>query len=767
MASLSAQRVSGTAAAVMRWLLGSCLSPEGEEGRAHAGKPGSMVDALLPGLEELLQESDGAAATAAVALAAELLFRLAGPPRQWWAGEPLSFVERLLSSPKASAKRSGLSLVSALAAEATPSSGNGSSLVEHLVRLLGDTDISVRRSAAQALAKLPRPVALKPLVVRLGALEDRVRSAAAEGVLQVLTDSEEVGQVVEALLWALEETCSSATENSGTKGTAAQKRSADERARDELQRVARQWAGALEEHSREQLALALTEFVAQHPGNLHGVTLLSVWSSCLSAGTPLRIVLRAAVQQLRSEPMDPPAALTEEEQEEAGNSGSSALLRRLAPLLMLKVLHLGALDGLSNPDLYGPGGPAAVLPHHLGHWFVQQRDAVPPAGGTAPPLWGCADFLVHRMCSCGVEFEEVRRLSAELAGRLHPDIILPACSSLLAGAVTPPQRDLALIRTACFVWCTALAARPSLLQHPAGVLCPASSRVAPSAAGGDNRAEGQGAVPEWVPLRPCGLCCKSQVAHSLRMVLEWEARSDSADLRKTHMGAMDCLSLLALAELSMGRYESRNRQARIQEIVPRDAAGEGGAGGCGSLQHGADKAGVLTMVMDELLGRLQLAGQEKACPSQLRICMANVLIMLSQRLEPSGGAFAGFRVEVLEPLSSAGAALLREGGGSGDLLALFLQVMFTGVHKIGSEVGDLCKPLLELVEGCLQGPDVADGARLASTKLLAALLSLPGEALETAAPQVDRLCPLVRSAACMDRSPDLRAVCEKLAACMQ
>jgi len=426
------------------------------------------------------------------------------------------------------------------------------------------------------------------------------------------------------------------------------------------------------------------------------------------------------------------------------------------------VLPLGALGDTTNADLYRQGGGG------------ESKDAGGEAG--APSL-SISDALLRQMVDAS-EVDNVRRLSAELAGRLDPGFVKAHCARLLASpACAGPSPDLRLLRTVCFVWCAMLAAWGAPVapehRHPTA----ASDGIGGTGGGGSCRG---------APGCGCDGCTTALLVRRLLAVLR--AQRGGEELRKSQLGAMDCLAMLAWAELrrrpaaAEGSCEGQ-RRPRIVELPVEGVEEDVEPSGVGKE---APKTAVLGGMMDILLGedgasldgpfwRVAADNEEAEAEAagggmQLRICMANALIMLSRHVE-GGRLEAAFGAAVLPRVAAALRGMLTPGGAPTPVAAAALQVLFTGTHKVGKALvsldgGRCVTDMMAIAALGLEDAQPAE-VRLAAARLLAALLALDGlDAVNGAPAAVDGLAAALSRAAFLDTSPEVRSVCEQLLGCL-
>ncbi|KAJ6332011.1 hypothetical protein OIU76_010398 [Salix suchowensis] len=129
-----------------------------------------------------------------------------------------------------------------------------------------------------------------------------------------------------------------------------------------------------------------------------------------------------------------------------------SLFERLCPLLIIRILPLRVFNDLNSSVLYGQL-PSQSIAHVSECGDVTITDE-------------CLAALLLKRAFDKYEFEDVRKLAAELCGRIHPQVLLPVVSSVLEHAAA--SHDVLKIKACLFSVCTSLVVRGlDSISHPA------------------------------------------------------------------------------------------------------------------------------------------------------------------------------------------------------------------------------------------------------------------------------------------------------------
>jgi HEAT repeat protein len=434
-------------------------------------------------------------------------------------------------------------------------------LVERLVPCLSDRDLPTRNAAAKLLGKLTPECVLPPLIQLCADRDARTRSAAAEAVGAVFRLNEPADALRAFLACSASQPSAQAADQArseeagaGASTSAAGAGAPDGRdtAVERAVGVLRKWAADVAPAAWPPLIDALLAAMAAAPGDSTLVRVASALGTSMGSGGGSAAHLLARVQALLAAQAVPSSRIVDKD----------AVFDRLSPLLLLRVLPLDAFeDPLAEAALYGD------LPV-----------AADEAGACAPdaPRMCIAAVLLRRM-SDEFEPDDVRRISAELAGRLRPSSAWPhvlAQTLRFARGRSWPQ-----LRAAIFAACSAHSVR------------------------------GTAAVPAGVP--------PAELLAELTRVLALDPAApgtDETQLMKTQLGCIDFLAAVAAAQLDVS---TRLASVRISEVDAPDS-------GCGDVLHAL--LAMVTCAADTLPWSSPGDLVDADALAAVRACCANVII---------------------------------------------------------------------------------------------------------------------------------------------
>lgn len=394
-----------------------------------------------------------------------------------------------------------------------------------------------------------------------------------------------------------------------------------------------------------------------------------------------------------------------------------SLFDHLCPLLLLRVLPLRVFDDLQSSTLYG--NLCEILKVNR-DYCINNQDCV-------------AVLLFNRAFSM-FEFEDVRKLAAELCGRLHPEVLLPVTESQLKHATQ--CRDTMKMKACLFAICTSLMARDR-----ESVLHPVMPRI----------------------------------RKILEMVLFWPSL-DADEVSKAQHGCIDCLALMICAELkSPGSLKdfSRNRVSIVGEAkssgdsastsstltyiiqrLTRDENCDGLSGLdeaiCYRHSYSDDKSLDTSPSISEVMSNVPTS-------IRFRLCMANVLISACQKVSSSRKDL--FACGVLPPLICSVEAIT-----CSDVRAACLQIFFSAVYHLKSSVLPFSSDLLSLsVKALKKG---SEKEKLAAAKLMASLMASEDEIIDNISGGLLEAKSVLEKVASKESSSELQQLCKQLLVCV-
>ncbi|KAJ0043101.1 hypothetical protein Pint_17932 [Pistacia integerrima] len=394
-----------------------------------------------------------------------------------------------------------------------------------------------------------------------------------------------------------------------------------------------------------------------------------------------------------------------------------SLFERLCPLLIIKLLPLRVFDDVNSYIMYGQCLNEETM-HEYGDIDIIDHQCV-------------AAFLLNRAFS-KFEFVDVRKLAAELCGRIHPQVLLPIARTQLEHAAG--SQDILKIKACLFSVCTSLVIRgKDSISHPATLA----------------------------------------IRKMLEAIMLWPS-SAGDEVYKAQHGCIDCLALMICAD-----PQSPEKSGHPGDAVTRNSV-------LTSVIHHIihDK--------DEVVSSSKLGCENCALevPASLsfRLCMVNVLISACQKISDSGKKpFAERSLPLL--IHSV------EGIMNPEIRAACIQFLFSAVYHLKSIVlpysSDLLKLSLKFIGKGLEQISTSeahtvghDGVksekeklmsvvfslhqeRMAGAKLMTCLMAGDDEMLESISEVLLDARSELSSLSSTDPSLNhLRQLCEKLLACM-
>ncbi|CAK9169070.1 unnamed protein product, partial [Ilex paraguariensis] len=270
----------------------------------------------------------------------------------------------------------------------------------------------------------------------------------------------------------------------------------------------------------------------------------------------------------------------------------------------------------------------------------------------------CVAKLLMNRAFNKFELEDVRKLAAELCGRIHPYILFPIVSSQLKIAAN--AHDLLKIKACLFSICTSLVVK--ICHHYEFIFCFIDF---------DYRGR-DSVLPPVI----------SRITETIETVLLWPSM-DGDEVSKAQHGCIDCLALMVCTELQA--LELFNCTWNGTSIV-----GEDGCSGSASARNSVHTYVIHQLTCDK--NEFISSGREKSeanVPLPFRLCMANVLISACQKISNSGRKpFAQKTLPCL--IQSVGVAKEPE------IRAACIQVLFSAVYHLKTAILPYSSNLLKV-----------------------------------------------------------------------
>ncbi|XP_024536121.1 uncharacterized protein LOC9629609 [Selaginella moellendorffii] len=536
-------------------------------------------------------------------------------------------------------------------------------LATHLLKRVHDGVLMDRTSASALFVKLDPSVVMPSLIQLLYDPDQKAQHFARSTLLAILEHNSDQRQAVSVLLDCVRNL--SLASRAGEGGTSVLTIKTDI---DQIMSLLPSWAPSVKNWN--VLAIFLLEKMFSDPSNPLLPRFLSEISSHLA--DVHQLVFARTLQEML------------EVSTNKKDVGDQNLFRNLSPLLVLKLLPLRAYDAIECEELYAP------------------LQGLPLSSSIT-------GMLIEWMCTS--EFDDVRKLSAELSGRLLPEVLLPLVIDILRIAMN--NMDIVAVKSCLYSICSSLMTRgcQNLSNDVMG-----------------------------------------QIKALLTTMLLWPTNSE--EVQKAQHGCIDSFAFMIRAEFntSMIQMIDKDEGNKVERVIN----------------------GVMSCLQNRPYAIATLCGtspadfcssvsiQDATCvaaPVSFRVCMANVLISSSSKITASShDAF-------LSVIPVVSALLKRE--SESIVRAACVQVLFSAVCNLkeAASLPAYAKTLLDISLDSLNNDKAADEERLAGVKLLAALLVHESILKEGGSSLVNALQVLSRVSRA-DPSPEVRKLCEQLLSCV-
>ncbi|KAH6818792.1 hypothetical protein C2S51_002395 [Perilla frutescens var. frutescens] len=510
-----------------------------------------QIDAFLPTLLNLLDERD-AAAKAIVKLLAEYCSMCSN-------GKCLYEVLKRIFSKNVVQRRNAVDVVTDLihitsGSVDTLSEEEWQDVANHLLECLGDEDEAIQNQAANLIPMIGPHFVLTRLVDLSYSPHENIQTSATIALIALLVNHKEEPEILCMLL-----DCLSKLSHTLDSGVDASRKAGSTMDADRLLKLLPEWAKHVEDW--HVIAGPLVDKMLGEPSNAVIVRFLSHISEYLAEAVDLvfnRLIFYMKEQKDVNECFSQCKGRTDSTSEAVKHEH---LFCRLCPLLIIRLLPLRVFDDLNSPLVYGKILHNSAI-QETQRFSIEETECI-------------AALMINRALN-NSEFEDVRKLAAELCGGLHPEVLIPILSSQLESAAN--AKDMLKIKVCLFSLCTCLVVKGnSAYKHP-----------------------------DFLRIR-----------RTTEMVLSW-ASTDGDEISKAQHGCIDSLALMLCAELqapesSKGTVISSdsvlayviNQMSDDKEAIPLESNGVRGR--------------------DEATARLSF-----------RLCMANVLISACQKIPDTG-----------------------------------------------------------------------------------------------------------------------------------
>ncbi|KAB2046310.1 hypothetical protein ES319_D01G224400v1 [Gossypium barbadense] len=649
----------------------------------------NQMDSMVPLLLHLLDERD-AAARAVVMLIAEYCSISTD-------GHCLEEVLKRLDSGNAIKRRNAFDVISELVHISKDSSHKAHHstwqvIANHLLGCLEYEEAAIQEQTPNLLPLIDPSFVLPALVHLVCLSEEKARAAASEALFRVLKHHNQKPEVICMMLDSLRNL--SQDQADAEAGACIGKGSNFDCNR--VLRLIPEWSKTVQDWNA--LIGPLIDKMFAEPSNATIVRFLSCINEQLAEAAD--VVLPRVVFQMKGQKGIDEDFFSRWETKTCPSDDSmrmqQSLFERLCPLLIVRLLPLRVFNDLNSSVVYGQLRNAPFM-HEYGDVSVTGDDSV-------------VAFLVNRAFS-RFEFEDVRKLAAELCGRIHPQVLLPLVCSQLEHATE--SRDILKIIACLFSVCTSLVVRgKESLVHPFIL----------------------------------------QIWRTIKVILLWPS-SDGDQVSKAQHGCIDCLALMICAESQAPESFENCTSWR------RNIAGKKGNRGNAITEFCALRNVISQLINDEsdISGSKLPYENCEPVPVPFRLCMANVLISACQKISNYGK----------EPLAKTILPCLIDSvevETQPEIRAAFIQVMFSAVYHLKLAVLPYSRDLLKLSLKFLGKR--SEQERMAAAKLMASLMTSEDPILESISHGLVEARSVLSDIALNDPSFDIQQLCKKLATCI-
>ncbi|KAG5386310.1 hypothetical protein IGI04_037780 [Brassica rapa subsp. trilocularis] len=642
------------------------------------------LDVVIPSLLHLLDERDGAAKAVSVLLA-DYCSKNAD-------NSCLSEVLQRLVSGTTAQRLNSMDVISEvifMSKDLFPSHIPWKEIADGLLKCLGDEETYIRKQTSELLKSIEPSFVLPELITLVYSTNGNVQSSATETLLEILEHHKEDSNVVCMSLTCLSNT--QALDTSESRGHPTEGSTFDS---DRVLKLIPEWARCVQNWG--SLIGPLLDKMFLEPSNAIMVRFLSCISEHLADASDM-VLLHVLSHMKEQDKMDENSTTIPKSSVDKTYVEKS-LFDHLCPLLILRLLPQRVFDDIDSSTIYGR--------------FLREDSVNEYRDIKFEDCQCIAAFLFERAFS-KFEFEEVRKLAAELCGRIHPQVLFPTVLLQLEKATE--LQDSLKIKACLFSICTSLVVRGwESFSHS----------VTP------------------------------KVRKVLEKILLWP--SDEDEISKVQHGCIDCLALMICAEL---QHPESSKTMKGEKLRASSSSVLDYTIHC-LIEDRSDCSSMPEPNTEHLI-------REKPFPIPFRLCMANVLISACQKIPQSAKkTFARkalpplvhslkFRVKLLNLVQFISAPEVR---------AACIQVLFSAMYHLKSSLLPFASDLLKLALRFLE--QGSEKEKLAGAKLMASLMASEDVVLERISGGLIEARSVLSKASLSDPSQDVREVCDKLLACI-
>lgn len=651
-----------------------------------------QMDAVLPLLLHLLDERDGTA-RAVVMLIAECCSMSTD-------SNCLKQVLSRLASGNALQRRNAIDVISELVSISSNSANKNSHLAwqdiaNNLLECINDEETIICELASNSLSMID-PSLVLPTLVQLVCSSAGKQSSASASFIAMLKYHSSRPEVICLLLDCL----SNLNKSPDPSNTAGDIREGSKVDIDRVLKLIPEWSKTVQDWN--PLIGPLIDKMFSEPANATIVRFLSYISEQLAE--VVNEIFHPVLLKMKGQKEIDEGFISMWESRKYTDEDSlkmqQSLFEHLCPLLIIRLLPLRVFNDLSSSVLYGQ------LP--------SQSIAHVSECGDVNIIDECLAALLLKRAFNKYEFEDVRKLAAELCGRIHPQVLLPIVSSVLEHAAA--SHDVLKIKACLFSVCTSLVVRGvDSISHPAIL----------------------------------------KIRKMIETILLWPSL-DGDEVSKAQHGCIDCLALMICAKLQVPasfKESSKNLGAARKTSYCGNAV----SGNCVLLYV------INLLINDEnALVSASMSGSENSAfeaptTHSFRVCMANVLISACQKISDSGKK--RFAKKTVPRLLQAVEGIMHP-----DIRAACIQVLFSAVYHLKSAVLPYSSDLLNLSLKFLSRG--SEKERMASAKLIASLMASEDVIVKSISGGLLEARSVLSRVSFSDSSPELQQICQQLLACI-
>ncbi|KAF3442571.1 hypothetical protein FNV43_RR16487 [Rhamnella rubrinervis] len=653
-----------------------------------------QVDAVLPLLLNFLDERDGTA-RAVVMLIAEYCSMSMDT-------RCLQEVLKRLTSGIFQQRKNAIDVVSELIRISSDSAivlsvPSWQDIANHLLECLKDKEIGISEQASNLLPMIDPSLVLPTLVGLVLSSNERVQLSYSGALVAVLKYHSQDAEVICILLDCLRN-ISQSLDLQKTKGEVGE---GPKMEIDQVLKLIPEWSKSVQ--NWKFLIGPLIDKMFAEPSNAIIVRFLSCISKHLAEAVDVvlsHILLHSKGQK------DIDESSFARWKSGSYTSDDSAkmqqlLFEHLCPLLITRMLPLSIFNDLNSLVMYDQLSNQSII-NDYGDINIFNHD--------------CLAALLLKRAFYNFEFEDVRKLAAELCGRIHPQVLIPIVCSVLEDSTA--SQDILKIKTCLFSVCTSLTIRGrDSLSHPV----------------------------------------MFKIRKTMEKILLWPSL-DGDEVSKAQHGCIDCLALMICAELQGPESFKDSYTEKIADVGKKVDSGDAPA-----------RNNVLSYVISQLTcdSHETVSTSHLGCgistltvpvPLPFRLCMANVLISACQKISDSGKN--RFARSALPSLIHSLEMIVQS-----EIRAACIQVLFSAVYHLKSDVLPYSSKLLKLSMKALR--EGSERERLAGARLMASLMaSEDDEILESISAGLAEANSVLSSICTTDPSQELRQICQKLLSCV-